>query len=145
VLGLLGTLDLIMIRTGDDEGGRVDVFEDGELVPLSDHLARRPRPDLVLFEERMNGLVDGPLGHRAGDVLLLARSGEHRPIADRYYFSNRYRSWHGSPHAQDSAIPLIVARTGTAGSEIRNIALDEFDGLRSQLDVTPLVLSLLRR
>jgi hypothetical protein len=145
VAALLGTLDMVMIRSGDVEGERLEVLEDGELVPLSEHLRRRPRPDLVRFEQRMNDLVNGPHGHRAGDILLLARSGEHRPLADRYYFSNLYRSWHGSPHPQDSDIPLIVARADMTGEEIRDIARSVFDGPASQLDFTPLVLELLRR
>jgi hypothetical protein len=91
----------------------------------------------------MAGLVNGPFGDRAGDILLLARSGEHEPIERRFYFSNVYRSWHGSPHAQDSRIPLIVARTDMTGARIRAVARGVLGEAPSQLGVTPLVLALL--
>jgi hypothetical protein len=143
---LAGTLDLILVRTESVGGGsRLEVFEEDRLIPLADHLARRPRPDLVRFEERMSGLVDGPFGDHAGDVLLLARSGEHRPIEDRYYFSSLYRSWHGSPHPQDSEIPLIVASPSLTGSDLRAIARPVLGNAPSQLGVMPLVLALLGR
>jgi hypothetical protein len=143
---LRGTLDLILVRSATPDGETVvEVFEEGRLVPLADHLARRPRPDLVRFEERLEGLVDGPFGDRSGDVLLLARSGEGRPLEGRYYFSRLYRSWHGSPHAQDSEIPLIVAREATSGEEIRDLARPAFGDAPSQLGFTPLVLALLGR
>ena len=78
-------------------------------------------PDLIDLATRLEGLGAGPFGHRAGDVLLLARSGARRPIDDRFYFSGRYRSWHGSPDEQDSRIPLIVAHAGTGGADLRAI------------------------
>jgi hypothetical protein len=144
VPALRDALDLIMVRVPDGRGGAaIEVFDGTTLVPLGEHLARRPRPDLLRFEERMAGLVNGPFGDRAGDILLLARSGEHEPIERRFYFSNVYRSWHGSPHAQDSRIPLIVARTDMTGARIRAVARGVLGEAPSQLGVTPLVLALL--
>jgi len=55
------------------------------------------------------GLAVGPLGERAGDILLLAHNGDRDRPEDRYYFAEPYRSWHGSPSKLDSEIPLIVA------------------------------------
>jgi hypothetical protein len=42
-------------------------------------------------------------------VLLIANNGNRENPKERYYFSSRYRSWHGSPSRQDCEIPLIVA------------------------------------
>jgi hypothetical protein len=78
-------------------------------------------------------------------VLLLARSGASRPIEDRFYFSGRYRSWHGSPDAQDSHIPLIVARAGTSGAALRDIVTSVVGDAPTQLDVVALIEALLAR
>lgn len=143
VPALRGSLDLLMTRSQTDSG--VSVWDADRLVPLGDYLARHPRSDLLRLEARMNGLVNGPHGHRAGDVILLARTGEGLPIDDRFYFSNRYRSWHGSPHAQDSRIPLWVARSGRTGEALRDRVDEILPADPSQLDVASLILSLLRR
>lgn len=144
---LRGTLDLIMAREPRPPGMDALPFEvwDGtRLVPVAEYLARHPRPDLLAFEERMRGLAAGPYGHRAGDVLLLAKSGMERPIEDRFYFSGKYRSWHGSPTAQDSRIPLVVGRAGQPADAIRERVLRATGESPSQLDVMRLILALLR-
>jgi hypothetical protein len=92
----------------------------------------------------MRELAAGPHGHRAGDIVLLARSGGSRPIEDRFYFSREYHSWHGSPEWQDSHVPILVARAGHDGSAIRHRVDAVVGGSPSQLHVTPLVLQLLR-
>jgi hypothetical protein len=145
---LRGTLDLIFAREPRPPGEDALPFRvwDGErLVEIGSYLAANPRPDLLALEERMRDLAVGPFGHRAGDVLLLARSGTERPIEERFYFSDEYRSWHGSPTAQDSRIPLIVARPGSTGGELRERVEAAIGGRPSQLDVTPLILNLLGR
>ena len=144
--GLEGTLDLIFAREPKAPG--VDalpfqVFEGKRLLPISEYLARHPRPDLLRLAERMEGLAAGPYGHRAGDVLLLARSGIERPIAERFYFSGPFQSWHGSPAAQDSRIPLVVARTGSTRKQLELLVHPVLGGQPSQLDVVELVRVLL--
>ena len=66
------------------------------------------------------------------------------PIAKRFYFSNKqYTSWHGSPSAQDSEIPLVLIRKSATGAQLA-AELEAAVGKRpSQLSVTPLILSLL--
>lgn len=147
VPALRGALDLIIARlpTDDRASSTLHVFDGEALVPIADHLRANPRPDLLQLEERLEGLANGPFGDRAGDVLLLARTGEEIPIEQRFYFSGIYHSWHGSPHALDSRIPLIVARRGGSGSEIRERVERVVARRRSQMDVTPLVLHLLNR
>jgi hypothetical protein len=145
---LRGTLDLIFAREPRAPGQDALPFQvwDGErLVPIGSYLAANPRPDLVELESRLDGLAAGPYGHRAGDVLLLARSGVERPIEERFYFSDRYRSWHGSPTAQDSRIPLVLARAGDSGEALRQRVQRAIGERPSQLDVTPLILDLLAR
>jgi hypothetical protein len=146
VPALRGTLDMILAREPRAPGADALPFRvwDGErLVDIEEHLAGSPRPDLVNFAERMRGLAAGPHGHRAGDVLLFARSGASRPLQDRYYFSGIYRSWHGSPDEQDSRIPLLVARNGTSGAELRTRVTSVVGSSPSQLHVVPLILQLL--
>jgi hypothetical protein len=143
---LRGTLDLIFAREPRAPGQDALPFQvwDGErLVEMGEFLAANPRPELLDLEERMRGLAAGPYGHRAGDVLLLSRSGTERPIEERFYFSDEYRSWHGSPTAQDSRIPLIVAHPHRSGEELRARVRELVGERPSQLDVTALILGLL--
>ncbi|MBR9990134.1 MAG: alkaline phosphatase family protein [Gemmatimonadetes bacterium] len=146
VPAMRGTLDLIFAREPRPTSQDALPFEvwDGEaLVSVEEYLAANPRPDLVALAERLHGLGAGPHGHRAGDVLLLARSGGSRPIEDRFYFSGRYRSWHGSPDEQDSRIPLIVARSGSSGGAIRDLVRPVVGDSPSQLGLVPLIEALL--
>ena len=144
--GLEGTLDLIFTREPKPPGEDAlpfQVFDGKRLLPIAEYLARYPRPDLLRLAERMEGLAAGPYGHRAGDVLLLARSGIERPIAERFYFSGPYQSWHGSPAAQDSRIPLVVARRGSSRKELDVLVERVLGSQPSQLDIVELVRVLL--
>ncbi len=147
IAAMKGSLDLVFAREPrpvEEEDLPFQVFDGSRLVSISEYLQAHPRPDLLRLRERMDWLSVGPWGERAGDVLLLARSGLERPIEDRFYFANRYRSWHGSPTAQDSRIPLIIAKRNEEGRQLR----ERVDGLLgpepSQLSITPLVLELLQ-
>jgi len=143
---LKGTLDLIFARPPrppDQDALPFQVFDGKKLVPLSTYLARHPRPDLLQLEKRMQWLGAGPYGHRAGDILLLARSGLERPIEERFYFSGPYHSWHGSPETQDSHIPLILARKGESGEKLQTTVKAIVGKSPSQLHVVPLVRALL--
>ncbi|HEX2077424.1 MAG TPA: alkaline phosphatase family protein [Longimicrobium sp.] len=146
VPALRGAIDLVFARPPRAPGQDALPFQvwDGErLVPIAAYLARTPRPDLLELERRMQGLAAGPYGHRAGDVLLLARSGMEVPIEQRFYFSGLYHSWHGSASAQDSEIPLLVARPGTPGAAIRDRVRRAAGGRPDQLSITPIILDLL--
>jgi len=148
VPGLRGTLDLVFAREPRPFGtdaAPYQVWDGQRLVPIAEYLRAHPRPDLVDLQRRMDGLATGPYGNHAGDVLLLARTGPQLPIRQRYYFSGRYHSWHGSPSDQDSRIPLVVALPGGDGRQLRQqvrAAVGEHPG---QLDVTRLILALLGR
>lgn len=145
---LKGTLDLVFSRT-PVAPGRVtrpfEVFDGKGLVPIPKYLAEHPRPDLIELDQRMQWLSSGPYGNRAGDILLLARSGLNRPIEERYYFSGPYHSWHGSPSAQDSHVPFIVARKDQSGEALRAVASQILGESPSQLELVPLVRKLLIR
>jgi hypothetical protein len=146
VPALQGTLDLIFSReprSADQDALPFRVWDGETLVDIPDYLARNPRPDLLDLAARMHGLAAGPYGHRAGDILLLAKSGTERPVEDRYYFSSEYRSWHGSPTAQDSRIPLVVARRGMQAARIEDIVRASIGESPTQLDVMQLILDLL--
>lgn len=147
VPALRGTLDLILAReprATDEDALPFEVWDGEQLVPVGEYLAANPRPELLQLEMRLRGLASGPYGHRAGDVLLLARTGSERPIGERFYFSGEYHSWHGSPTAQDSRIPLVVARAGRSGAEIRSAVRSAIGENPSQLDIARLIRSLLR-
>jgi hypothetical protein len=146
VSGLQGTLDLIFARQPrptTEDALPFQVWDGDALVDISDFLARNPRPDLLDLERRMHALAAGPYGHRAGDVMLLARSGAHRPIEDRFYFSGRYRSWHGSPDAQDSLIPLVIAHGREDGRALRARVEAAVGAEPRQEDIMALILALL--
>ena len=145
---LKGTLDLIFARKPVPEGKTprpFEIFDGKKLVPIYSYLAKHPRPDLLKLNERMRWLGVGPYGDRAGDVVLLARSGLTSPIAQRYYFSGPYRSWHGSPSEQDSHVPLVVACQGKDGASLRDLVTRVAGTQPSQFDVTPIVRAILGR
>lgn len=147
VPALRGSLDLVFARPPRAPGEDAlpfQVWDGTRLVPIGAYLAAHPRPDLVDLERRLEGLAAGPYGHRAGDVLLLARSGLDLPAEQRFYFSGRYRSWHGSPTLQDSEIPLIVIHPSSSGAEIRDRVTRAAGERPDQLGITPLILDLLR-
>jgi hypothetical protein len=147
VPALRGSLDLILAREPRPFGFSAlpyQVWDGTRLVPVGEYLAAHPRPDLLELERRLAGLASGPYGNHAGDVLLLARSGLERPIQQRFYFSGRYHSWHGSPTDQDSRIPLLVARAGADGRQVRQRVHAVVGDHPSQLDITRLIVSLLR-
>lgn len=142
---LAGTLDLILAREshGLDPAGPFRVWDGDSLRPVGDYLEANPRPDLLEFEERLRAMGEGPLGHRAGDILLLARMRIEDSTADRFYFSGPYRSWHGSPNAWDSQTLWVLARPGGFGSDARAQGVELVGERPGQLDITPLVLGLL--
>ncbi len=76
-------------------------------------------------------------------MLLLANTGTHVPIEERFYFSSKYHSWHGSPSRQDSEIPLLVMHPGRSGAEIRARVRTAVGPEPDQLSITPLILDLL--
>jgi hypothetical protein len=142
---LHGAIDLVLAREARPVGEAAlpfEVWDGSTLVPVERWLEAHPRPDLLDFAGRVRALSEGPHGHRAGDVLLVARSGAHRPIEERFYFSRPYHSWHGSPAESDSTIAFAVARGGRDGTRIRRTIEQVVEGSPSQLDVTPLVLAL---
>jgi hypothetical protein len=145
VPALQGTLDLILVRTpsADAVTAPLSVWDGRRLVPLNRWLARNPRPDLLDLERRLEGLTLGPYGDHSGDILLLARTGSERPIEERFYFSQEYRSWHGSPTRQDSEIPLVVARADMHGADVRTLVQRLVGERPDQLDIAPLVRALL--
>jgi len=116
-----GTLDLVLVREGSEGPFRV-YAGDGQLEDVADHLARHPREGYVDVVRRLRDLAIGPHGDRAGDILLLTRSGAEASIEDRYYFSRAYRSWHGSPSRQDSEIPFILAHPQKSRRELAALA-----------------------
>jgi hypothetical protein len=148
VPALRGTLDLVLAREPRPVGrppAPFQVWDGRRLRPVGEWLRAHPRPDLLELERRLRELATGPRGHNAGDVLLLARTGTERPIAERFYFSGLYHSWHGSPAAQDSRIPLLVARAGMPGAAVRERVHRAVGARPDQLGITPLVLDLLGR
>lgn len=147
VPALRGGIDLVFARPPVAPGQDAlpfQVWDGARLVPIAEYLARNPRPELLDLERRLAGLAAGPWGHRAGDVLLLARTGMELPIEQRFYFSSVYHSWHGSPTRQDSEIPLLVAQPGTPGPAIRARVQRAAGPRPDQLSITPVILDLLR-
>ncbi|MBF6559273.1 MAG: alkaline phosphatase family protein [Candidatus Binataceae bacterium] len=140
---LKGTIDLIFARVPVAHGTNAAPFEiyDGRrLVPIRDYLARHPRPDLIELDRRMRWLGAGPYGNRAGDIVLLARTGAGVPIERRYYFAvTPHYSWHGSADGLDSHIPFILAQEGGKGEKMRAIVQKATGGQVYEKDLTPVV------
>ncbi len=145
---LKDTLDLIFARqprAPTEDARPYRIFDGHKLVEIEDYLEKHPRPDLLQLNRRMRWLSAGPHGDRAGDILLLAKSGLNRPIQERYYFSSLYHSWHGSPSEQDSHVPFVVACAQCDGETLHKL-VDKVSRHRgpSQLDLTPMALTLLQ-
>ena len=117
------------------------MFDGQRLVPIGEYLRRNPRPDLIDLE----WLAAGPYGHRAGDILLLAKACTQLPIEQRYYFASiSHYTWHGSACEQDSRIPFILAQAGGNGERMRAV-MGKFAGaVPNQLSMAPLVRELLK-
>lgn len=148
VPGLTGTLDLIFARRPKAPGKEArpfEVFDGNKLISVAEYVTNHSRPDLLDLDRRLRWLGAGPHGDRAGDVLLLAKSGLNRPIEGRFYFSEPYRSWHGSPSPQDSHVPIIVASPNAKGASLRDLVLRVTGGNPSQLDIVPIVRALLKQ
>ena len=144
---LQGTIDLIFAREPRGIGPALpfEVWDGERLVPVGEYLAANPRPDLIDLERRLEQLAVGRYGHRAGDIMLLSHFRTEDPIEDRYYFSAKYRSWHGSPNLADSEILFVLAHPGRSGAELRQRVHSAVGESPTQLDATPLILNLLGR
>jgi hypothetical protein len=145
--GMRGTLDLVLVREPrpiDEDAAPFEVYVgDGRTEPIDAHLAAHPRRAYVAVEARLRDLAVGPRGHRAGDVLLIARNGDEADVASRYYFATPYRSWHGSPSRADSEIPLIVAHPGRTAGELARRTRAALGQEPRQTDLASLIESLL--
>jgi Type I phosphodiesterase / nucleotide pyrophosphatase len=145
---LKGTIDLIFTRVPSPPGkpqAPFEIFDGHRLVPIADYLHDHPRPDLLDLEQRMNWLSVGPYGDRAGDIVLLAKSGEV-PINQRYYFAaDSHYSWHGSADALDSRVPLMLIQVDGSGERMRKIVRGTVRQPPSEMDLSPIVRSLFHR
>ena len=144
--GFSGALDLVLARASDPTGRTSPpyrVLHQGQLISIPEYLRQTARTDLVAFEQRVGWLTDGPLGHRAGDILLLAKAGEDHPIEERFYFGSPQQSGHGGASPDQSYITLWIARSDSDGPALREAVRQAVGDAPTQLDVTPLILSLL--
>jgi hypothetical protein len=125
ISALKGTIDLIFTRRPVATGKNAheyEIYYRGKLVPIYQYLMQHPRPDLIDLDERMRWLSAGPYGDRAGDILLLGKTGMRVPIANRYYFcAVPHYSMHGSAEEQDGHVPIILIRVGGSGDQMRTI------------------------
>ena len=140
------TLDMILVRTATSDSDAEQVFEvytgHGKTQPIADYLAAHPHPTYVDMPQRLHDLTVGPHGDRAGDLILVAHNGDREDPAQRYYFAPLYHSWHGSPSARDSELPLIVARRGEQREALRRIVETTFAGRHDQRLIADLLLRL---
>ena len=145
---LKGTIDLIFGREPaptNQAAKPFQIFDGQKLVPIGDYLNRNPRPDLIDLERRMQWLGAGPYGHRAGDILLLAKACTQLPIEQRFYFASvSHHTWHGSACEQDSRIPFILAQAGGNGERMRALMRKFAGEVPTELSLTPLVRELLK-
>ncbi len=144
---LKGTIDLIFSREPvptSQNAKPFQVFDGQRLVPIPEYLKLRPRPDLIDLNRRMQWLGAGPFGHRAGDIVLLAKACPQLPIDQRFYFAAvAHHTWHGSACEQDSRMPFILAQAGGSGERMRTL-MRKFGGdAPTQLMMTPLAHELL--
>lgn len=117
-----GVLDMVLIRnavTSTPESQRFEVYlGQDKTVSLTDYLAANPHDDYVELVTRLNHLTAGPYARNVGDVILIANNGNKHTPEERYYFSEAYYSWHGSPSKQDAEVPFIIAHPQKSRSEL---------------------------
>jgi type I phosphodiesterase/nucleotide pyrophosphatase len=145
---LKGAIDLIFSREPAPTGQSArpfQVFDGQRLVSIPEYLRLHQRPDLIDLDRRMQWLGAGPFGHRAGDIVLLAKACPQLPIDQRFYFAAvAHHTWHGSACEQDSRIPFILAQAGGSGERMHAL-LGKFGGdAPTQLMMAPLVRELLK-
>ena len=144
--GMKGTLDLILTRKPrppDEDDLPFEVYVGGgKTVPVDAYLKDHPTPTYVAVDKRLRELAAGPVGDRAGDIMLIAHNGDRATPDQRYYFASRYRSWHGSPSKKDSEIPLIVAHPQRSAAELRTRVQKLIGPDPHQQKVTDLLLGL---
>lgn len=120
---LANTLDLILTRRPKPFAEVDNPFEvyvgRGQTVGINDYLRDHPHPTYIAVAERLRALAVGAHGERAGDIMLITHAGDVARPEDRYYFAEKYRSWHGSPSRQDSEIPLIVSNRRYSRADVR--------------------------
>ncbi len=146
VPGMKGTLDMVLARRPKPYAEVDAPFEvyvgKNKLVPVAEWLAANPRPTYRALDERLRDLGVGPRGERAGDVLLISTNGNVETPEERYYFAEPYQSWHGSPSAKDSEIPLIVANSGVDAATIKRRVAGVLGPIPRQQKVSDLLLDL---
>jgi hypothetical protein len=143
---LKGTLEMILTRRPGLENGvtrEYEVYDGKRLVELDEYIEDHRGIDLLDIDRRVRWLSIGPHGDRAGDILLMARTGLKVPIAKRYYFAHLFHSVHGSGSEQDSHIPLILSHQGCTGRTLKNAMTEVTGEPPTQLKFTALVLKLL--
>lgn len=121
--GMRGALDLVLVRRPRPYR-EIDLpFEvylgNGQTESVEAFLQHEPRATYVGLSERLRDLAVGRYGERAGDVLLLTNANEPSTSARRYFGTTLYYSGHGSPTAQDSQVPLIVAHPHRNAAALR--------------------------
>ncbi|MES1951633.1 hypothetical protein S4A8_12302 [Salinisphaera sp. S4-8] len=143
---LRGTLDMILVRTAASDSDAEQVFEvyigHGKTQPIAAYLAAHPHPSYVDMPQRLHDLTVGRHGDRAGDLILVAHNGDRDDPAQRYYFAPLYHSWHGSPSARDSDLPLIVARHGDNRAAIGRIVRSALAGGHDQRRIADVLMRL---
>jgi hypothetical protein len=143
---LKGTIDLIFTRYPVSKGETAQeykIYYRGKLLPIYQYLLEHSRPDLIDLDRRMRWLSAGPYGNRAGDILLLAKTGMTVPIADRYYFcAVPHYTMHGSAEEQDGHVPIILVQSGGSGDQMRAIVEKLGGEAPSERAVTSIVRSL---
>jgi hypothetical protein len=142
---LKGTIDLIFARAPVPAGGNplpFQIFDGHRLVSIHDYL--QARPDLFDLEQRMDWLATGPYGNRAGDIVMLSKSGP-APIANRYYFAAEpHYTWHGSADETDSRIPFVLAQVGGSGKRMRKIVQANVGQPPSEKDLPAVVRAIIQ-
>jgi hypothetical protein len=146
VPALAGTLDLVLTRRPVPVA-EVDLpFEvyvgGGRLVPVEAWLRAHPHPAYVALPERLRDLAVGPVGERAGDVVLIARNADATDPAGRWYFSSPVRSHHGSPSRRDGEVPLVVAHPSYAAADVAALVDRVLGPSPTQQRVTDVLLAL---
>lgn len=143
---LKGTLDLVLTRRPRAYQEQDLPFEvyvgDGKTVPVATYLREHPHPTYVELDARLRDLAVGQRGERAGDIMLLAHSGDREVPDERFYFADRYRSWHGSPSHRDSDVPLIVASPWLSSERIHERVADVLGQNPRQQRLSELLLAL---